>query len=191
VAALDPLGHALLAAALAVLWGHAALVKLRDLDRLEGVVADYRLLPAALARAASRVLPVLELAVAAGLVLAATRPAAALASAALLATSAAAVGINLARGRRSIDCGCGGTPRPIQPWLVGRNLVLAAASLALLAPVGARALGGLDALNAAMALAVAIGLYATLEQWLHNRQAMREAARQRAEAAAGTGFGEG
>ena len=114
-----------------------------------------------------------------------------LASAALLATYAAAVGINLARGRRSIDCGCGGTPRPIQPWLVGRNLVLAAASLALLAPVGARALGGLDALNAAMALAVAIGLYATLEQWLHNRQAMREAARQRAEAAAGTGFGEG
>jgi hypothetical protein len=191
VVALDPLVHALLAVALAVLWGHAAVVKLRDLERLEGVIADYRLLPAPIARPASRVLPALELAVAAGLVLAASRPAAALASAALLATYAAAVGVNLARGRRSIDCGCGGAPRPIHAWLVGRNAVLAAASLALLAPVGARALGGLDALNAAMALAAAIGLYATLEQWLHNRQAMREAARQRAEAAAGTGFGEG
>jgi hypothetical protein len=179
VAPLDPFLHALLAAALAVLWGHAAVVKLRDLDRLQGVVADYRLLPAALARPASRALPVVELAVAAGLVLAPARPAAALASAALLALYAVAVGANLARGRRSIDCGCGGAPRPIHPWLVGRNLVLAAASLALLAPVGARALGWLDALNAALALAVAIGLYATLEQWLHNRQSMRAASRGR------------
>jgi hypothetical protein len=177
VAPLDPFLHALLAAALAVLWGHAALVKLRDPDRLQGVVADYRLLPAALARPASRVLPLVELAVAAGLVLAPARPAAVIASAVLLAAYAAAIAVNLARGRRSIDCGCGGAPRPIHPWLVGRNAALAAASLALLAPVGARALGWLDALNAAMALSAAIGLYATLEQWLHNRQSMRAASR--------------
>ena len=172
MAALDPLGHAILAAALAVLWGHAAFVKLRDPDRLEGAVADYRLLPAAFARPVSRLLPIAELAIAAGFVLSSTRPVAAFASASLAVAYAAAIGANLARGRRAIDCGCGGVPRPLHPWLVGRNLAFAGASLALLAPVGARALGGLNALTAAMALLAAIGLHATLEQWLHNRQRM-------------------
>ena len=172
MAAVDPLPHAVAAAALAVLWGHAAVVKLRDRDRLEGVVAGYRLLPGSLVRPASLALPGIELAIAAGLVAAATRGMAALASALLLLAYAAAVAINLRRGRRAIDCGCGGRPRPIHPWLVGRNAVLAGVSVALLAPVGPRALGVLDAVVATMMLAAAIGLHATLEQWLHNRQAL-------------------
>lgn len=174
--AVDPLLHAVAVAALGVLWGHAAAVKLRDRDRLEGVVAGYRLMPEALVPAVARGLPAIELAVAAGLVAGATRDIAALASAVLLAVYASAVAINLARGRRAIDCGCGGRPRPIHPWLVGRNGVLAAVSAALLAPVAPRELGALDAVNAAMMLAAAIGLYATLEQWLHNRQAFAGAA---------------
>ncbi len=175
--ALDPLLHAVLVAALAALWLHAGIAKLRDTTRLEGVIADYLLLPAALARPAALALPAVELAVAAGLVASPARAAAALVSAALLGVYAAAVAVNLRRGRHSIDCGCGDAPRPIHVWLVGRNAVLAAASLALLVPVGARALGWLDALNAAMALAASVGLYATLEQWQHNRQAMRAATR--------------
>jgi uncharacterized membrane protein YphA (DoxX/SURF4 family) len=175
--ALDPLLHAVLVAALAALWLHAGIAKLRDLARLEGVIADYRLLPDALVQPASRALPVIELAVAAGLVAAPAREAAALVSVVLLVVYAAAVAVNLRRGRTSIDCGCGDAPRPIHTWLVGRNAVLAAASLALLVPVGARALGWLDALNAAMALAAVVGLYATLEQWQHNRQAMQAATR--------------
>ncbi|MEI7446927.1 MAG: MauE/DoxX family redox-associated membrane protein [Burkholderiales bacterium] len=174
--ATDPLIHAVVTAALVVLWGHAAVVKLRDRERLEGVVAGYRLLPAALAPTVSRVLPAVELALAAGLVGSATRGVAALASAALLAVYGAAVAINLVRGRRAIDCGCGGRPRPIHPWLVGRNVVLAAVSASLVVPVAPRELGPLDAVNAAMMLAAAIGLYATLEQWLHNRQALVGAA---------------
>lgn len=177
--AVDPLLHGVAAAALAVLWLHAGAVKLRDPLRFRGVLANYRLLPATLAGPAARVLPVVELAVAAGLVASPARHAAALASAALLAAYAAAVAVNLARGRRAIDCGCGGVARPIHSWLVGRNAVLAAVSLGLLAPVAQRTIGWLDALSAAMALAAAIGLYATLEQWLHNRVAMAEAARPR------------
>lgn len=173
---IDPLVHAVAAAALVVLWGHAAAVKLRDRERLEGVVAGYRLLPEALAPTVSFVLPAIEFAVAAGLVSGVTRGVAALASAALLVVYAAAVAINLGRGRRAIDCGCGGRPRPIHPWLVGRNAVLAAVSAMLLAPVAPRELGVLDAANAAMMLAAAIGLHATLEQWLHNRQALAGAA---------------
>lgn len=170
--AVDPLLHAVAAAALAVLWGHAAVVKLRDRDRLEGVLAGYRLLPAWLVGPAARGLPAVELAIAAGLVAATPRGPAAVASAVLLLVYAAAVAINLRRGRRAIDCGCGGRPRPIHPWRVGLNGLLAGVSLALLAPVGPRGLGLLDAVNAAMMLAVLIGLHATLEQWLHNRQAL-------------------
>lgn len=174
--AVDPLLHAVAAAALVVLWGHAAAVKLRDRERLEAVVTGYRVMPDAFVPTVSLVLPAIELAVAAGLVASATRGAAAIASAVLLAGYAVAVAVNLARGRRAIDCGCGGRPRPIHPWLVGRNALLAAVSGALLAPVGARELGVLDAANAAMMLVAAIGLYATLEQWLHNRQALAGAA---------------
>jgi len=177
VGTLDPLLHAVLVAALAALWLHAGIAKLRDLARLEGVIADYRLLPEALVRPASLALPAAELAVAAGLVAWPERGAAAIASAALLALYAVAVAVNLRRGRRAIDCGCGDAPRPIHRWLVGRNAVLAVLSLALLVPVGARALGWLDAVNAAMALAAVVGLYATLEQWQHNRQAMQAATR--------------
>ena len=170
---IDPMPHAVAAAALAVLWGHAGLTKLRDAARFEGVLADYRLLPAAMVAPLARVLPWLELALAAALVSTATRPAAAIASAAMLLAYAAAVAVNLGRGRRSIDCGCGGEPQPIHPWIVGRNGVLAAVSVALLAPLGPRELGALDGLNAATALAALVGLHATIEQWLRNRQAMR------------------
>ena len=52
------------------------------------------------------------------------------AAAALLAAYGAAIGVNLARGRRHIDCGCVGPAarRPIGGWLVARNGVLAAPS---------------------------------------------------------------
>ena len=169
----DPVLHAVAVAALVALWLHAGTVKLRDRLRFEGALAGYRLVPGALVLPASLVLPVLELLLAAGLVWPASRPAAALGSALLLALYAVAIAINLARGRGAIDCGCGGTPRPLHPWLVGRNLVLAGVSLALLVPTAARELVWLDGASAALALAAAVGLHATLEQWLHNAQAMR------------------
>ncbi len=80
-------------------------------------VADYRLLPEALHGPAARALPLLEGALALALLWPATRGAAALAALALVALYAAAIGINLARGRHDLDCGCAGpgAPQPLHP----------------------------------------------------------------------------
>jgi uncharacterized membrane protein YphA (DoxX/SURF4 family) len=129
----------------------AAIDKLRHRDLLPGVIANYRLLPAPLVGPVAWLLPVVELLVALAL-LVGNRPAAPLAGIALLLLFAAAMAINIGRGRRHIDCGCGHTGlRQHLGWrLVARNLVMAAAlGLRLASPPG---MAGVD-----LALAVVAG----------------------------------
>jgi hypothetical protein len=114
----------------------AAIAKLRHRDLLPGVIANYRLLPAALVAPAALLLPPVELVVAIGL-LACNRPLAVVAAVVLLLVFAAAMAINIRRGRRHIDCGCGhaGLRQQLGWPMVGRNLVMAAVlGLRLAAP---------------------------------------------------------
>ena len=55
---------------------------------------------------------------------------------ALLLTYAIAIAINLARGRRDLDCGCAGPNerRPIAAWMVWRNVGIAILLAAVLLP---------------------------------------------------------
>jgi uncharacterized membrane protein YphA (DoxX/SURF4 family) len=84
----------------------AAYGKLRHWTVLHGVVANYRLLPQALVAPVAYLLPPVEALLGAALMLdlGATWPE--LGAAALLMLFALAMGINIARGRRHIDCGC-------------------------------------------------------------------------------------
>lgn len=139
----------------ALLLGWAAAGKLRDPAGFEGVLAGFRLLPRAALSLAARGLPWLEAAAALLLV----TPGVAgkigvFGAAGLLGVFGAAVAVNLARGRRMLDCGCGGPPRPAGPALAMHNLLLAAALLAtpLAPPAGA----------AVLALAAAAGATAFL-----------------------------
>lgn len=91
---------------LLIVFGAAGWSKLRSLEAFEGVVYNFRILPEIVARPAAWLLPVAELAVAVGLVLPATRASAAAGAVALLAVFCIAIAVNLARGRRAIDCGC-------------------------------------------------------------------------------------
>jgi hypothetical protein len=138
----------------ALLLAGAAWHKLRDREAFRAALADYRLLPAALVPLAAQLVVALEVALAA--VLLAT-PRAGLAAAGLLAGYALAIGVNLLRGRRHIDCGCGGEPQPLSAWLVARNLVVAAVFAVCAAPASGRTLGALDAASVAGSLA-ALGL---------------------------------
>lgn len=144
----DPAVTLTLAWLLAAIFGAAAVAKLRAPDVFAGVVANYRLLPAALVRPAALALPVVELAAALGLLVPASRPAAGAVVAALLLAFAAAMAINLRRGRDEIDCGCFvSLLRQRISWaLVARNLLLAACALVLAAGGGGtgRALVALD-----------------------------------------------
>lgn len=113
--------------ALAALLAAAGIGKLRDRRRFDGIVLDYRLLPPRLALRLAAPLPWVELALGVGL-LAGVRQAG-LAAALLFGVYGVAMAVNLARGRRLIDCGCGDEPQRLNGWLVLRNVLLAAAAL--------------------------------------------------------------
>lgn len=106
----------------------AGIDKLRHRQLLPGVIANYRLLPDMMVAPAALALPIVELLVAVALLLG-NRPAAPAVAIALLLVFAAAMGINIARGRRHIDCGCGhaGLRQDLGWPMVARNLMMAAA----------------------------------------------------------------
>lgn len=152
---------------LALLLLAAAVPKLRAPDAFVGVVRNFRLLPAPLATAFARVLPWIELVLALALLWPASTHAAAWATAALMLLFALALGINLARGRRDIDCGClrigrDGQAQHISGWLVLRNLALAAGAL-LLAQAPVAGMPAAHAWAGALAAALAMLLYLSLQ----------------------------
>lgn len=160
---LDPALSLTLALFLAGLLATAGVAKLREPLAFEGVVGNYRLLPAALVVPFARGLPVVELAAAACLLLPATRAPAAVVAALLLLLFAVAMAVNLARGRRDIDCGCHvGLTRQRIGWpLVARNLALAAgAALLALGGPAARPLAALDGVTVLAATLSLAFLYA-------------------------------
>ena len=157
---MDPVVTLLARLGLALLFAVAALHKLRDRQRFEGIVADYRLLPDALVPVTAVGLPAAEIALAVGLLASVTAPGAALAATGVLAVYSVAIGVNLARGRRDIDCGCGGPGQALHPWLLGRNAVLAGVCLVAALPVAGRPLTGVDLVT------LALGLVALALLWL-------------------------
>ena len=161
---IDPAVAALLAGAFALLFASAALHKLLDPARFAAAFHAYQVVPPALGRLALLV-PVLELAIAAGLLAADSRHGAAAAGAALLLTYAVAIAINLGRGRRDLDCGCGGPRerRPIGAWMVWRNFALGGLLGLLLLPQTARALDATDALTIGAGTVVAALLYMSVD----------------------------
>lgn len=166
----DPVPFAALRLALATVLAAAAWHKARDLDAFAQVVADYRLLPASVARVAAVSIAGFEVALALGLLLALAP--AAFAAAALLAAYGAGMSINLVRGRRDIDCGCSGPAarQPLSSALVVRNGVLVLCALAAgLAPVAGRTPVWLDTLSAVSSAAVLVLVYACANQWIANR----------------------
>ena len=167
---LDPVVLTLLAGAFALLLGSAALHKARDLAVFGELLRAYRVLPAGLAL--PWLVPLLELALAALLLPPATRAASALAGCALLVLYALAIALNLARGRRALACGCGGANerRPIAPWMVWRNSLIALVLVGALAPWGARPLGFTDAVTVVFGLLTVALIYLCIDQLMGNVQ---------------------
>jgi len=152
---MDPVFDLIIRAALGVLFVVAAWHKLRDPRRFAATLGEYRLLPARFAPAAAGCVVLAELGAVVALLLWPRGGAAA--AAALLAVYASAIAVNLARGRRHIDCGCAGPAarREISAWMVARNAVVAVAALAAaVLPMEARELVWLDACTIVAATAL-------------------------------------
>ncbi len=157
---LDPVIATMLLAAFVILFASAALHKWRHLTRFEEVFVAYALVPAPGHRL-SRLVPLLETAVAAGLLPAVTRPSACVAGVLLLLCYAGAMALNLLRGRRHIACGCGGPDdrRTIAAFMIWRNLLLALLLAAALLQSSERALTPTDWITAVCGVAAAVTVY--------------------------------
>jgi len=162
----DPAIGFLLVAVVALLFGSAALHKLRDLKRFDEIFAAYGVVGVISRWHLAWLVPVLELATALGLLADVTRPYAVALGALLLLSYAIAIGINLRRGRRDLACGCGGPDerRPIAPWMVWRNVLIALVVLSTLAPWSARPLGVTDAVTVVFGVLTLALIYLCVDQ---------------------------
>lgn len=162
---LDPVFGYLIVAGAAVLFASAAAHKLRGPAHFSAILTAYRLMPDAAARPLARLIPGLELAVAAALWWGPWRRAALASAIAVLLAYAYGLGLNLHRGRRDLDCGCGAIRdrRGISAWMVWRNLLLAAALGIAAQPWTTRHLNWTDYLTIAGGLAAAVALYAAVD----------------------------
>jgi heme O synthase-like polyprenyltransferase len=173
--AIDPAIASALALALAGIWLDAAIPKSRDPRHFARAVESYALLPKRLSVLVAASLLLAELSIAALLLLGAcqlaARDGAALASAALLSLYAAAITLNLARGRSNLDCGCrASAERPLSRGLVARNAALACASALIAAPGIERSLGPIDALTIGAGGLTLFALYSAADTALANSE---------------------
>jgi len=148
--------NATIAFFLALLFVRAAVHKLEDRYRFQGILADYSVLPERTLTAAAVAIPILEITAAILLIVPAARPPGAMLAGALLVLYALAMGAAVARGHYLMDCGCGDSPEPVSWLLVARN----AALVILAAPSAAGfAGGGTSIAENATALAIAVAFF--------------------------------
>jgi len=147
----DPVASTMLRLGLAWVFGQSAVHKLRDPAAFAGIVRGYRLVPDALAPALAALLGTLEVVLVTSLLVPALAAYGGGLALALLGLYSSAIAVNLARGRRDVDCGClgPGHRQPLSGALLVRNGALALAALGAAAPVSARSVGWLDVVTIA------------------------------------------
>lgn len=166
----------LLAWAMALLLLAGAVSKLRERGEFTLAVEAYELVPERAVAVFALGFPLVELAAGLLLLPAATRPWGVVLALLVLAAASAAMFVNLRRGRRVLDCGCGGLSgrQPISGWLLLRNAILA---LILLAAVGPAAVLPLPGSAAVLGALVLVLVYAAADQLLANALRMTPVAR--------------
>ena len=162
----DPAIPLVIVLSLALLWFVAAAQKLRGFAVFVTVLSDYRLVPHGTTRACAGAVIGLELGLGVCLLIPVLRNPALAGSALLLAFYAVAIGVNLLRGRRFIDCGCMGPvgQQSLSGALVARNLSLACLALAAMLPAQGRALIWFDAVAVTAAVCAAALLYSAINR---------------------------
>ena len=146
---LDPALAWLLRVSLAGLFTVSTFHKLRDPRGFLKTLSDYDLLPPFLVLPGAVAVVTGEILVTTALISAYDGFTTGLAALAILAIYTTALSINLLRGRREIDCGCLGPGRrqSISPWMVPRNVVLAAGAALLCLPIRDRPLVFVDGIT--------------------------------------------
>jgi hypothetical protein len=172
----DPVFSTVALATTAIVTLTLALPKLTRQSDLRQAVAGFQLLPHALVTPFALALPLVEIAATLASLVPATRSLGASALALLFVLFAAALGINVARGRTDIDCGCngfrqsGGAAAHSIGWAhVARTLFLAALAALVCMPQSARTIVWFDYLSVLGATLLAVAAFFTLDALLANR----------------------
>jgi len=152
---MDPALQLALRAALALLMAAAASHKLRDLARFRATLGGYEIIPVAAVSTVAPMVAALEATLAVALLSGFAVGVTGVATSLLMLGYAAAIAVNVRRGRMDIDCGCMGPASrvPLSQALVVRNLVLASAAILLVVPAAPRVLGWLDVVVVVAAVA--------------------------------------
>jgi uncharacterized membrane protein YphA (DoxX/SURF4 family) len=146
---LDPVFAWVLRTSLAALFATAAIHKMRDPDAFLRTFSEYEILPRRLTAPSAIALVMAELSISVGLLIPLGGYAAELAAVSLLSIYTLAIGLNLLRGRRDIDCGCLGPAnrQPLSGWLLLRNGLLVMGGLAICLPMTGRSLHFMDGIS--------------------------------------------
>lgn len=175
---LDPLIVKAISIGLGLMFFFAAFHKLNDSEQFRITLLEYQLLPEALVAPASRIIPIVEILLGGSWLLSFYQQSlTAYVSAGLLAAYAAAIGINIYRGRVHFDCGCGFAGKSdneqyLSGGLILRNLVLVAAALLTVLPAGTRSFSLGDYLTLTATLLATALLFGATNQLLANRAAI-------------------
>ena len=167
----DPAAAGIVVGALALILIGAAWHKFAEPSAFLSALAGYRLVPEALLGAAALIAPVIEAALALGLLIPVTRTTALAGAALLLGTYGGAMAVNLLRGRSYIDCGCGGAAHPLSWGLVARNALLVVIALAFAGPTVERPLDWIDGIT------LLVGVLAFYVTYLMADELLRQASR--------------
>ena len=168
---LNPLLVTIASAALAVLFAHAALVKLGDVALLEHHLAGYSV-PASLRAGAGKALIALE-GVTALALLSPWRAWGAVSAVVLLWVYALAMAMQLWL-KRSIDCGCGAQALPVSLALVWRNALLSLLGGLAMQTVPAQPWTVFDFAVVCAALVLSVVLYTAIHQVLFHQSLLRQ-----------------
>lgn len=147
--------------------------KLRNFASFEAAAAAYALVPAWLLRPFTVSFVAAEGLAALLLLVPGDRQLGAVCALGVLLVASAGMAINLLRGRRNIDCGCGalsGPPSGLSGWLVLRNAGLMLLAALVLAPGqdSGRSLGWVDGVTFLGATLALLGLYFILNQLIES-----------------------
>ncbi|MDG6774451.1 MauE/DoxX family redox-associated membrane protein [Thiomicrorhabdus sp. ZW0627] len=102
----------------------ASMHKAFDIHEFQGFVADYEVLPESLVKPVSYAIVAVEIGAVVLMLVPTLREFGLMLTIVLLSIYALSMGVNLVRGKTSIECGCGGTPQPLSYTLILRNIVL-------------------------------------------------------------------
>lgn len=150
----------------------AALHKARHYKQFCAQVEAYQLLPTSLVPAFTVSLTLLEVYLAIGLLVTEWSYPSFIA-AGLLALYAISMGINLVKGRMTLDCGCGGPSGFTQSisWsLVARNCMLVGIALVTALPIANHRLSIPDLVTIVLASIAVIFIYSSIELAIVNQQ---------------------